>query len=65
MRLPRRKRPIRIRMSPAIIVARTSPFIPYCATIPATIVANAAVGPDIWTLEPPRNEITKPAMIAV
>ena len=35
------------------------------ATIPATIVANAAVGPAIWTLLPPRNDITNPAVIAV
>ena len=54
-----------IRMIPAIIVATIRPSIPFCATIPATIVANAAVGPAIWTLLPPRNEITNPANIAV
>ena len=48
-----------------MIVARTSPETPFSATTPATMVAKAAVGPAIWTLEPPRNEITKPATIAV
>ena len=36
-----------IRMIPAIIVATIRPSIPFCATIPATMVANAAVGPAI------------------
>ena len=35
------------------------------ATIPATMVANAAVGPAICTQLPPRAEITKPATMAV
>ena len=46
-------------------VARTSPEKPFSATIPATIVANAAVGPAICTRLPPSIEITKPATIAV
>ena len=33
--------------------------------MPATIVANAAVGPVMFTLLPPKNEVTKPAIIAV
>ena len=41
------------------------PSIPFLATIPATMVANAAVGPAICTLLPPRAEITNPATIAV
>ena len=36
-----------IRMMPAITVARKRPSIPSAATIPATIVAKAAVGPAI------------------
>ena len=36
-----------IRRIPAITVARARPLIPFFATIPATIVANAAVGPAI------------------
>ena len=46
-------------------MATISPSIPSWATIPATIVANAAVGPAIWTLLPPSAEMTKPATIAV
>ncbi len=47
------------------MVAAASPSIPFFATMPATIVANAAVGPAICTLLPPKKEITKPATIAV
>ena len=39
--------------------------MPSVATMPATMVANAAVGPEICTREPPRNAIRKPATIAV
>lgn len=46
-------------------MATIRPSIPSCATIPATIVANAAVGPAICTLLPPSAEMTKPATIAV
>lgn len=42
-----------------------SPSNPSFATIPATIVANAAMGPAIWTLLPPSAEMTNPATIAV
>ena len=65
IRFPNFKNPIIIRIIPAIIVAITSPCIPFSATIPATIVANAAVGPAICTRLPPKNDITKPANIAV
>ena len=44
---PNLKIPIKISKIPAIIVASTSPSIPFAATTPATIVANAAVGPAI------------------
>ena len=47
------------------MVEITSPSNPSFATIPATIVANAAVGPAIWTLLPPSAEMTNPATIAV
>ena len=57
--------PIKIRIIPASIVATTNPSTPSLATIPATIVANAAVGPEICTLEPPRNAIMNPPVIAV
>ena len=33
--------------------------------MPATMVAKAAVGPEIWTVLPPKAEIRKPAMMAV
>ena len=47
MSAPSLNTPIRIKIIPASIVARTSPSIPFLATIPATIEANAAVGPAI------------------
>ena len=50
---------------PAMMVASASPLMPLLATIPATIVAKAAVGPAICTVLPPRNEMIKPAIIAV
>ena len=65
IRLPKRQIPIRIRNTPARTVAITRPSIPSLATIPATMVANAAVGPAICTLLPPNAEITNPATIAV
>ena len=65
IKLPNLQNPIIISRIPAIIVATTSPSIPFLATIPATIVAKAAVGPAICTLLPPKSEITKPATIAV
>ena len=47
------------------MVEITSPSSPSLATIPATMVANAAVGPAICTLLPPNAEITNPATMAV
>ncbi len=46
-------------------VAATRPLSPSVATMPATMVANAAVGPEICTREPPRNAMRKPATMAV
>ena len=57
--------PIRISIIPAMMVAITNPEKPLVAIIPATIVANAAVGPEIFTLLPPSRDITMPATIAV
>ena len=54
-----------MRRIPAMMVATISPSVPSRATIPATMVANAAVGPAIWTLLPPKNDTRKPATIAV
>ena len=50
---------------PAIIVAKKSPSKPCFNIMPATIVANAAVGPVMFTLLPPKSEVIKPAIIAV
>ena len=47
IRLPKRQSPIIIIIMPAITVDMTSPDIPSLATMPATIVAKAAVGPAI------------------
>ena len=63
--LPMRSTPMRIRMIPARMVAAASPSMPFRATMPATMVAKAAVGPAICTRLPPRAEITKPATMAV
>ena len=56
---------MKIRKIPARIVAITRPSIPSFATIPATIVANAAVGPAICTQLPPSAEMMNPATMAV
>ena len=50
---------------PASIVATISPSVPYSATIPYMMTTNAAVGPPICTRLPPKNEMKKPAIIAV
>ena len=65
IRVPKWQKPMIIKIIPAKIVATTNPSKPFVATIPATMVANAAVGPDTCTSLPPKKEITKPATIAV
>ena len=50
---------------PARMVATARPSMPLRATMPATMVAKAAVGPAICTLLPPRAEIKNPATMAV
>jgi hypothetical protein len=62
---PRRRSPIIISIPPAIRVAMARPSTPYPATMPATMVAKAAVGPEMLTRLPPRRDITKPAKTAV
>ena len=62
---PARQIPRIISMIPAMTVAMTSPSKPFAAITPATIVANAAVGPEMLTLLPPRNAMTSPAIAAV
>ena len=62
---PKWNNPIRINITPAIRVATVNPAIPCSAIIPYIITTKAAVGPPIWTLLPPKNEIKKPAIIAV
>ena len=47
MRAPKRQNPMIMRIIPAIIADMASPSMPSTATIPATVVANAAVGPAI------------------
>ena len=65
MSLPRRSTPMTMSRMPAMTVATIRPLRPALATMPATMVAKAAVGPAIWTLLPPKAEIRKPAMMAV
>ena len=62
---PSLKAPMSISSMPAMMVASIRPSIPFFATIPATMVAKAAVGPAICTRLPPRNEMMKPATMAV
>ena len=62
---PKRQMPMRTRRIPAMTVARISPSVPWVATTPATMVAKAAVGPEMLTRLPPRKAITKPATMAV
>ena len=63
--LPMRSRPMMMSRMPARMVATARPSMPLRATIPATMVAKAAVGPAICTLLPPRAEIKNPATMAV
>ena len=65
IRLPRRSTPMTISRMPASMVAAASPSMPFFSTIPATMVAKAAVGPAICTLLPPKKEMMKPATMAV
>ena len=65
IRLPNLQTPIIMSIIPAISVAITSPEKPLVAIIPATIEANAAVGPAICIRLPPKRETQKPAAIAV
>ena len=44
---PNRQSPMMIKMMPARMVAAASPSMPFRATMPATMVAKAAVGPAI------------------
>ena len=46
-------------------VASERPDMPYVATIPATMVANAAVGPEMFTRLPPMAAMINPATMAV
>jgi len=54
-----------IRITPAIIVANTSPSYPCSAITPNTTTMNAPVGPPICTRLPPSSEISNPPMTAV
>ncbi len=65
IKLPSLKNPMITRRIPAMTVAAARPSSPFFKTIPATMEANAAVGPAICTLLPPKKEITKPATMAV
>ena len=62
---PIRHSPITTSITPAMMVAITSPCIPYWATMPETITINAPVGPPIRYLDPPKTETRKPATTAV
>ena len=62
---PNLNRPMKISISPAMSVAMTSPSMPFWATMLATMVAKAAVGPAICTRLPPRSDTINPATMAV
>ncbi len=65
MTAPSLNRPMRMSRMPAMMVAAMRPSMPSVATMPATMVAKAAVGPEICTRLPPRNAMRKPATMAV
>ena len=65
MSVPSFSRPMSASRMPAMMVAAIRPSMPSVATIPATMVANAAVGPEICTRLPPSSAMRKPATIAV
>ncbi len=62
---PSRAMPMRTRIAPAIRVATSRPATPNCLRIGATSTTIAAVGPVIWTREPPSSAQIAPARIAV
>lgn len=61
MSVPSFSKPISTSITPAMMVAATRPSMPSVATMPATMVAKAAVGPEICTRLPLKNAIRKPA----
>ena len=61
MSVPSFSKPISTSITPAMMVAAARPSMPSVATMPATMVAKAAVGPEICTRLPPKNAIRKPA----
>ena len=62
---PSLKTPIKTKMIPAIKPATSRFSYPYVMTIPKRMGMNAPVGPPIWNLEPPNNEIRIPAIMVV
>jgi len=62
--VPSPVRPSTIRITPASSVHMNRPSRPWALTIADTTTTNAPVGPPIWTREPPRVEMVKPATIA-
>ena len=65
MMAPNFKKPMSMSKTPAMMVAATKPSMPSVATMPATMAANAAVGPEICTRLPPNSAMMKPATMAV
>lgn len=57
MSVPSFSKPISTSITPAMMVAATRPSMPSVATM----VAKAAVGPEICTRLPPKKAIRKPA----
>ena len=62
---PNRASPIATSITPAMMVAISSPSTPCTATTPARITMNAPVGPAICTRLPPNTDTISPAMIEV
>jgi hypothetical protein len=62
---PSRTAPMRNRIRPASIVQRMRLAAPYCAPTATTMGMKAAVGPPIWTRDPPSAEMRNPATMAV
>ena len=65
MKVPSRRRPASARKTPAIMVASTTPSMPWRSTADATRTMKAPAGPPTWKRLPPSAEMRKPPTMAV
>lgn len=62
---PSRSTPATVTRMPARMPTTTTASVPWRATSGTRTTVIAPVGPDTWTLEPPKTAATSPATIAV